>query len=75
MSELSNVTVEAVVSENTSEELLNTITNTLLLNGGLRDEADAIIQMRFADLPTSVKEEIRSLIEAKLSLRQNPRKK
>ena len=55
-------------ADETQMQLVTTVANTLLLNGGLKDEGEAVIQIRFADLPESVKFQIRTLIEAKLAL-------
>lgn len=63
------------IPEDTSDELVTMIANTLLLNGGLKEDAEAVIQLRFTDLPDKVKGEIRELIDAKLALNRSLLKK
>lgn len=58
----------SISEEETSMQLVTQIANTLLLNGGLKEADDAVIQLRFAELSAPVQAQIRALIEAKLSL-------
>ncbi|MBX3084740.1 MAG: hypothetical protein KF716_24105 [Anaerolineae bacterium] len=60
--------VQSTLADATSEQLVTMIANTLLLNGGFKEEGDTAIRLRFADLPENVQKQIRSLIDAKLAL-------
>ena len=60
--------------EEPSLQLVNQIANALLLNGGLKEEDNTVIQLLFADLPDSVQAQLRALIKAKLSLTVAPPK-
>jgi hypothetical protein len=57
-----------VSTEASSEQIITQIANTLLLNGGLKDDSEAVIQLRFSELPEHIKSQIRALIQAKLDL-------
>lgn len=54
--------------DETSEQIITQLANTLLLNGGLKQNGEVVIQLRFDELPESVKTQIRKLIDAKLAL-------
>ena len=53
----------------TSVQLITQLANALLLNGGLKEDSDVTIQIRFAELPEPIQAQIHALIEAKLALR------
>lgn len=58
----------SIVSTESSAQLITVIANSLLLKGGLKDDGDAIVELRFAELPENVRARIRALITAKLAL-------
>jgi len=60
--------VQTSSTDETSEQVITQLANTLLLNGGLKQNDDVVIQLRFDELPESVKTQIRKLIDAKLAL-------
>ena len=57
-----------LVDDETPAQLITQIANTLLLNGGLKEDSDVTIQLRFSTLPEHVQTQIRALIHAKLTL-------
>lgn len=63
------------VPDDADLQLVSAITNTLLLSGGLKDDSEAVIQVRFADLPENVQKKIRNLMKAKLDFNGMPRTK
>jgi len=61
-------TTQRLTEDETPAQLITQIANTLLLNGGLKEDNDITIQIRFAELPEHVQIQIRALIHAKLAL-------
>jgi hypothetical protein len=49
-------------------DLVNLMANKLLLNGGIRADAEPVVELRLAELPPQVEKTLRALLQAKLSL-------
>ncbi|MBX3063233.1 MAG: hypothetical protein KF726_09680 [Anaerolineae bacterium] len=58
----------SAATNESSAQLITVIANSLLLNGGLKDDGDAVVELRFAELPENVRVRIRKLIADKLAL-------
>jgi len=67
----SSIPDEASLIDYNNPQLITTVANRLLLNGGLKTESDAfVVQIKLSDLPAAVQQQVKSLMNAKLALDQ-----
>jgi hypothetical protein len=60
---------EAKLIDYDNPNLITTVANRLLLNGGLQVNSDAVVvQIKLSDLPGAIQKQVKTLMQAKLAL-------